>query len=73
MQNQRATTDDLFMVSTGVAVTAPEAWWREPEPPTTIGSLDSQIAVIEAELTRWREINAALQRKVRDLLSPRNS
>ena len=53
------------MVTREVAVTAPAAWWREPEPPTIIGSLDSQAAVIEAELKRWRRTNAALRAKLR--------
>ena len=69
MQNQRATTDEPIMVSRGFAVTAPEAWWRDPDPPTTMGSLDSQLAVIEAELTRWRKTNAALRAKLRAICS----
>ena len=62
MQTQRAVADEVVMVTTReVAVTAPAAWWRDPEPPTIIGSLDSQAAVIEAELKRWRKANARLR------------
>ena len=68
MQHQSSTADELGMVSSWPAVSASDAWWREPEAPTIIGSLDSQVAVIEAELMRWRRANAALRVKLRAIL-----